>query len=459
MKRTATFFLLLLLLTFTLLCIFFSFNDVIEFVWLKVEKIGALATAFALFAAMYQSYVAWLAADATSKANKLNLFQQKFNLVLEQHNTMLPSIIDFLHTYPIDSNKTITPSIINQVRGHEKLSPYMRILYHTLKSITIELPQNGNSDVSNSIEIKKRYTSLVRSFIPNDLLFLIAVNASTHDNRYFPAHNISQYKSFQDMLKDYDFFEHLIINEEGFAIKNKIQSISFSIYPACFAFFLNKHTSTCLDENTHLNELKMLFNDSNFFVCFIYNLKNKYITIPTYIKNKVSLAQLMLVYFEGFISQVTFNKLNFYIKEKANSELKNKIIKTLNQFNVLWYSNTFKDGKLGFFNIFEATDFLTSKINFEQTTETLLNYKATLGNELFLKIKALTCYCEYSTYYEEILKYNTNGIINGVNEIIDDLLFLKNNLDNLDNQEELAQIFFKKKKELETHFKKYMNIN
>lgn len=456
MKKTATFFLLLLLLIFTLLCIFFSFNDVIEFVWLKVEKIGALATAFALFAAMYQSYVAWLAADATSKANKLNLFQQKFNLVLEQHNIMLPSIIEWLNTNPIDSKNTITPSIINQVRGHEKLSPYMRILYHTLKSITIELPQNGNSDASNSIALKKRYTSLVRSFISNDLLFLIAVNSSTYDNRYFYTHYSSQYKSFQDMLNDYDFFEHLIIKEEGLPIKSKIKSISFSIYPACLAFYLNKCTSACRDEYTHLNELKNLFNDANFFVCFIYNLKNKYIIPPPYIKNKMSIAQLMLIYFEEYNSQVNLSNLNIYIKEEANEELKYKITRILNRFNVRWYPNSFTDGTVGFFNINEITNFLSSKINLEQSSTNLSNFKRILGNELFLKIKESTSYYEGVSNYEEILQFNTNGIITGINEIIDESLSLKNHLD---NQEELEQLFFKKKKELEIQFKKYMNLN
>lgn len=109
-------------------------------IWENIEKIGALATAIALVAAMYQSLTAWKAVIATTEANAQTFFQQKFNLILEQHNILLSTINPKL-TEGDDSlfKDKSTSEIIISLRVHKLLSPYMRILYHTLKTIRTEL--------------------------------------------------------------------------------------------------------------------------------------------------------------------------------------------------------------------------------------------------------------------------------------------------------------------------------
>jgi len=173
-----------------------------------MEKIGALATGLALFAAMYQGYVAWKAANLTREANSQNLFQQKFNLVLEQHNDSLSRVRDWLksNNYSDSLDKKFpTELLVGEIRGHEQLSPYMRILYHTLKTIKEELPIIDKTDHVGEIKNQKRYTSLVRSFIPNDILFLVACNASVINDKIFKISDSKSYSYYNAMLQDFDF--------------------------------------------------------------------------------------------------------------------------------------------------------------------------------------------------------------------------------------------------------------
>ncbi|HCI5707035.1 TPA: hypothetical protein NPO10_005526, partial [Klebsiella pneumoniae] len=184
-----------------------------SFIWENIEKIGSLATAAALLAAMYQSYVAWSAAKSTSEANAQNFFQQKFNLILEQHNNSLALVTHWLKNTPL--NIKITTDAVCYIRGHENLSPYMRILYHTLKTIRTEFPSSSNDKQYDSIALQKKYSSLVRSFIPNDVLYTIAINSSLFDEKKTSIPNSSQYEYYYKMLVDYDFFEHLIIKSKN----------------------------------------------------------------------------------------------------------------------------------------------------------------------------------------------------------------------------------------------------
>ena len=111
--------------------------------WRVIDKIGALATALALIAVMYQSFVARKAAMSSIEFNANNLFQQKFNLILEQHNHTLTSVNEWFKATNLNPYNFETVELIKKLRGHENLSPYMRILYHTLKAFVRNYPQHS----------------------------------------------------------------------------------------------------------------------------------------------------------------------------------------------------------------------------------------------------------------------------------------------------------------------------
>lgn len=151
-----------------------------------------------------------LAQQALEQARKDSLrddFNRQFTLLLEQHNNYLSIVRDYLDSEKgkalLNKINTATNHLnsFNELRGHPVISPYMRVLYHLLKHIHLDFYKENAL-----LKEKKKYSSLVRSLIRNDVLFLIAVNASyTFENG-----KRNQYALYQHMLKQFDFFEHAL---------------------------------------------------------------------------------------------------------------------------------------------------------------------------------------------------------------------------------------------------------
>lgn len=143
--------------------------------------------------------------NRNTKNNRRNTFDSKFNLLLEQHHIQLKNVVSF-----IDENKNndkVLPMITNGVDysilnnylfQHSIFSPYMRVLFHILKSIHSDFRA-----IENSIESEKKYSSLVRSLIRNDILYLIAINTTSDKN--------ADFELYRKLLVRYDFFEHINI--------------------------------------------------------------------------------------------------------------------------------------------------------------------------------------------------------------------------------------------------------
>lgn len=179
-------------------------------------------------------------------------FYRKFNILLDKHDNYLSLINDFfkketsaifkieyLSTLSCNNALKIVRGINDKIYGSIKsseeltisegnsfaknvLSPYMRILYHILKSIDIHF----NNDKSLENKDAKQYSNIIRSLIPNDLLLLVALNSvifykSSGDKTKFKdrmksiSDNLSiynDYHKFFKLLNKYDFFEHLNVN-------------------------------------------------------------------------------------------------------------------------------------------------------------------------------------------------------------------------------------------------------
>ncbi|MEB8192298.1 putative phage abortive infection protein [Raoultella terrigena] len=114
---------------------------------------------------------------------------------------------------PIESERIV--GVVGKYNefARNTLSPYMRILYHILKSIHESFGRGTEEQRKKA----KQYSNIVRSTIPSDLLFLIAINSagflikkrrlSLHTNQ--PSDFFSDYYKYHFLLKEYDFFEHL----------------------------------------------------------------------------------------------------------------------------------------------------------------------------------------------------------------------------------------------------------
>ena len=105
------------------------------------------------------------------------------------------------------------------MKGHEIFSPYMRILYHLIKHISVFYDGDTAS--------KMKYTSVVRSMIRNDVIFLIALNVShiKSDGVY------NQFEKYQRLLNEVDFFAHAIFDYDE---KRKMHNDSLNMEIHCY---------------------------------------------------------------------------------------------------------------------------------------------------------------------------------------------------------------------------------
>lgn len=204
----------------------------------NLSLISGLATALAFLATAWAAYEGRKSARAAFRAVKISedaleetrknylrdAFNQRFSLLLEQHNTYLEKVNNYVRTKPgwdfitktFNSNQHF--EAFDAMSGHVVLSPYMRILYHTLKFI--DQDYFGSKD---DIVGRRKYTSLIRSLISNDVLFLIAVNSSYISNEG----RKNQYHKYQYLLQRFGFFEHAnffnINHQHEFEKKNELK--------------------------------------------------------------------------------------------------------------------------------------------------------------------------------------------------------------------------------------------
>lgn len=355
-----------------------------EEIWKVIDKIGALATGLALFAAMYQGYVAWKAANLTRQANFQNLFQQKFNLILEQHNNSLKNIREWSKSKHADFNSMGTESLVKTIRGHEELSPYMRILYHTLKSIREELPTVEGDNKAELILRQKRYTSLVRSFIPNETLMYIACNASVLDEKFFTLDGSKQYQYFHTMLNEYDFFEHLNFEKhKTIHLEDTIKEIVHAIYEDCFYFYGSSLSFEEFKsrENKQIHSIKKLIDNPEFFICLSYNLKNKAINIECDIKSNLTVSEVVFELFKKHLRDITENGFLEYLSVKTNETIENIIKQVVSDENKSFSTpSTHRTGY--FYNEEKIFDFFLSAMRYGEEKKSLLAFRDNFQSDL-----------------------------------------------------------------------------
>lgn len=191
------------------------------------ESIQTYSTAIAaLFAAVSAGIAVWamkkngessrsLLAE-TQRTNARQGFEQRYTLLLAQHNALHDSLCEHLNTEPTIRN---THDVANPLSaynnelsgleryfyfltGHPVISPYMRVLFHILKHINDDPYMLDKTDAE-----KRLYSSPLRSYIRNDVLFLIAVNA-LNVNSDHPK--VAGYPMYQKLLHRFNFFEHAV---------------------------------------------------------------------------------------------------------------------------------------------------------------------------------------------------------------------------------------------------------
>jgi len=452
------------------------------FLWDNIGPISSLATAFAFAATVYSAYFARDIAKKTEYISKKAIFEQRFTLVLEQHNQLLNVIKDWIldkenSTSPYNevTKKIYSPlEAVNIIRGHAILSPYMRILYHTLKTVDVDCPANGKQPREEIYKEQKKYTSLLRSFIPNDILFLISINSSVTNYEYFEITNSEDYIKYQYLLNKYDFFEHLIIKTTG---KTSLQDIANKVEEhtihAIYYRLANKqkiikytydnsygiYKQGVWDEKTHINYINETFKETKFLISIVYNLKNKYISDTLNNKSNAELLNEKIAEKLDTIQltkRLKENKKNYYheiIKNTITSEIKE--IYTYEYIGKTSF-DTADEFKIRFINIDTLKDKIIKVLN-----------NAIINNNLDETIKRLDenknkFICRISNYKHtnnkislECYDRRTKELANLLEKIIKDLEKKINNMDNVITNTE----YFKKSvSEITLEIKESINI-
>lgn len=212
------------------------------------------------------SLIAQKAFEDNLRSSKSNNFEQHYNSLFALHNDLHNSVCNFLDTMDkkdhdgknIVGGKSYFSSIRemktleeahNTLMGHSIISPYMRVLYHLLKHI-FSYTEDPN--------VFKKYTSPLRSMIRNDVLYLIALNASVI---YKDSSNEDNgYQGYRKYLNECVFFEHAIFTSDEYKNFNEVKTSFTHQFNACISTpiwnCLMKYMTTLEIENNDISFAK-----------------------------------------------------------------------------------------------------------------------------------------------------------------------------------------------------------
>lgn len=258
-----------------------------------------------------------------SEIFNLQQFESTFFSLLEQHNKAVEKIeaesifeeLYNIYNTKLDQITMSKPSeelsnihAIKSIKQHYELKSYFNLLFQILKFISISLSKNSKSNNSedskitikdfasdNKISKKKlsqeyitpqerMYSDILRSFIPNHILKLLALNCLTID-KFSQDNQLETLYNFQGLLSRYDLLEQLqlvftdinkidhsyLFNDDDaihFLIltshadiapafgNNKIFDKSKSIFQYKFDYWLTVNTKSLHDKQYELKDTK-----------------------------------------------------------------------------------------------------------------------------------------------------------------------------------------------------------
>ncbi|MEY0833838.1 putative phage abortive infection protein [Providencia alcalifaciens] len=379
-----------------------------------IDDTSIKVNSYAACGAFFAAFIALETLRMTKSNNEKNNFDNRFNLLLEQHNEQLNNVIDFI-------DKNITNSEISSkltdsydyskpndyLFSHPIFSPYMRILYHILKSIYIDYRL-----IDKKIESEKKYSSLVRSLIRNDLLYFIAINVISNKNTNF--------NDFTFYLNRYDFFEHLNLNKPLHHVTNSYQLESFDKVLNVISNNLNDYIDSVIKVAIirECNLCDYLFNNS------LNDLDDDFFYIKT--------PSIYRFYF--LFNTLEFNSMNKKLKETLKIKISAYNISTKIKKHKLIYKQKIKYLFLGCEKVRhgyvycqsgtdriylknELASIIKNKEDFNMFCKRIaINYNIPENEILFSTVSnktvsSLSQYMSAGHLYQELIKYNVSNIV------------------------------------------------
>ncbi|EHN69910.1 putative phage abortive infection protein [Aliivibrio fischeri] len=176
-------------------------------------------------------------AQEQQRITQVQQFENTFFSLLANHEKSLNKITESKHGKSI-ADEALT-NLKNKRNGdrtrsynffeYNEITSYFIVLYQLLKFIK-KYPHTEGTDDNDKLLIEKKYTSLIRAYIPNDVLMLILFNCVVDENS---DKKFNYFKEYKSIIERYSFLEHVSI-EYYYNDDLKLIANSYSISNCAF---------------------------------------------------------------------------------------------------------------------------------------------------------------------------------------------------------------------------------
>lgn len=308
--------------------------------WVGIfTSIGAIFTVCVFIATVYatrkageSARIAGEALELSRESSRKDDFIKQFTLLIDQHEKSHEVMMKHLDNYKINELSEIRWSMTIKeasevLYSNYKFSAYMRMLFRVLKHCDENFYMQGDCD--NVIREKKKYTSIVRSMIRNDVLYFVALNAMNERKSF------EQYKK---ILKKFDFLEHLIFDNIGESIvfsfkeyntkKRKAPLYNFFYIEAVISMLINREIYKLINDDIIYSgfHVKPLFEEVINRGVYIIPYSFNYALYKNYNKLKYNELKEFLKSISGLnkIYNSSFSKLEKQVSEYKQSDILSK---------------------------------------------------------------------------------------------------------------------------------------
>ncbi len=192
-------------------------------------------------------------------------FESTLNLLLEQHNKVAERLIEGVEKTKVKEHldKLGNEWLYQKDQGTHKFeinydqdaNQYVRVLYQVLAFIDQSCPDDD----------KTKYTRILRSFIPHEVLVLVALNACQESKSGKPT--FSRYK---ELIEKYSILEHMLEHEtlhppkyvevnpnsNIYLVAKRYNSSAFGDGYNMHNFFVKNISKIILNSELHINNLE-----------------------------------------------------------------------------------------------------------------------------------------------------------------------------------------------------------
>ena len=264
------------------------------------------------------------------KTFKQQSFENTFNLLLEQHNDIAHKItsktdlkassvddtLNKLGNEWLGTEKSSTSADINE---SPQINSYLRVAYQVLKFVDENCPDD-----------KRKYSRIFRSFLSNELVFLLALNSAkrTEENGF-------KFLKYKLLIERYEILEHLYFSSHRNDINDFIRSNNYLILER----FNESAFGDCVNYAKFINSA---------FKHYILTGKGLFSDSEKKFKKYEEINELLLNY-DSFLSSIEESYNQGLAFSSAQDDYNNKLLDLINEKLNIYIDDVVSEIHLNYF--------------------------------------------------------------------------------------------------------------